>query len=301
MRSIISALITIWLAATLAFFTMRLLPGNALEAQLAQSGASHLVIQERMAKQGLSDSIGIQYLRFLGNLVQGNLGYSLLHGQPVAQMILDRLEPTFVLAISALIVAIGSGLLLGILITFDTRWGISTFARLLTTLSLSMPVYWSGTLGIMMFSGIFNLLPSSGAGGFSHLILPAGILGVHIGGTIAQMMASNLISIKRKDFVRTARAKGLPEMLIVRRHILRVGLLPTISVITLQAGFLMSGTVIVESLFVRPGIGRLLFDSTLQQDYPVVQGIVTISAVIYVLLNTLSDSFYHIFDPRVSG
>lgn len=300
MRSIISALITIWLAATIAFFTMRLLPSNALEAQLAQSGASPLVVQERMAQQGLSDSVAIQYLRFLGNLVQGDLGYSLLHGQPVAQMILDRLEPTLVLASSALIVAISSGLLLGILITFDIRWGISTLARLLTTLSLSMPVYWSGTLGIMMFSGVFNLLPSSGAGGFSHLILPAGILGIHIGSTIAQMIATNLTIIKRKDFVRTARAKGLPEPLIVRRHILRVGLLPTISIIMLQAGFLMSGTVIVESLFVRPGIGRLLFDSTLQQDYPVVQGIITMSAVIYVLLNTLSHNLYRILDPRVS-
>ncbi|MBZ0283299.1 MAG: ABC transporter permease [Anaerolineae bacterium] len=291
---------TIWLAATLAFFALRLLPGDALEAQLSQSGASLSVIQQRRTAQGLTDSIWVQYLHFITNLAQGDLGYSLLQSQSVLEMVSQRLQPTATLALCALIIASISGVALGIVGVFHLGWGISTSARLLTTLALSMPVYWSGTLAILIFSGVLNNLPVHLASNINNLVMPAAVLGFHTAGAIAQITASNLRQVLHSDFIRTAHAKGLPKRIIIRRHILRVGLLPTISIISLQAGFLLSGTVIVESIFVRPGIGRLLFDSVLQQDYPVVQGIAILVAAIYVALNTLAEGLYMIVDPRVN-
>lgn len=299
-QKLVSAFVTIWLAATLAFFMLRLLPGDAIETQLAQSGASPTVIQERRAAQGLDDPIGMQYLRFILNLGRGDLGFSLLHGQPVLEMISQRFQPTLMLAVFALVIASVEGVIFGIAIAFPVGWGISTVIRILNTLALSMPIYWSGTLVILFFSGFWNILPNSQPNDIKQLILPASLLGFHTAGAIARMVAAQLQEARDSDFVRTAQAKGLPQWHIINKHILRVGLLPTVSVITLQASFLLSGTVIIESLFVRPGVGRLLFDSTLQQDYPVVQGIAVMTAIIYVLLNTLADVAYSFLDPRVN-
>ena len=292
--------LVVWLAATLAFFMLRVLPGDAIQAQLARGGVSATVIEARRAEQGLTDPVVIQYGRFLTQALQGNLGYSLLTREPVTQMLLRDLYPTFELALSALVVASGLGLLLGVAGALDLCWGVSSVARLLTSLSLSTPVYWTGTLAIYLFTVVLGLLPSAGAGRLSQLILPVAILGFHVAGAIARMIQVSVRQAMNADFVRTARGKGLPETQVIARHALRVGLLPAISVTALQAGFLLSGTVIVETLFVRPGIGRLLLNSTIQQDYPVVQGVVLLSALVYVIVNTLADALTSVFDPRVA-
>ncbi len=292
--------LVVWLAATLAFFMLRVLPGDAIQAQLARGGVSAVVIEGRRAEQGLTDPVVIQYGRFLTQALRGNLGYSLLTREPVTQMLLRDLRPTMELALGALIVAIGLGLLLGVVGALDLRWGVSSAARLFTSLSLSTPVYWTGTLAIYLFTVVLGLLPSAGAGRLSQLVLPVAILGFHAAGAIARMIQASVRQALNADFVRTARGKGLSEAQVIVRHALRVGLLPAISVTALQAGFLFSGTVIVETLFVRPGIGRLLLDSTIQQDYPVVQGVVLLSALVYAVMNTLADVLTTVFDPRVA-
>jgi ABC-type dipeptide/oligopeptide/nickel transport system permease component len=298
-RQFVSTLLIIWLAATLAFFALRVLPGDAIESQLIESGASASTIAERRAAAGLDHPLPTQYVEFLSGLWRGDLGVSLLDGRPVTQIILDQLEPTLTLAFSALAVAANLGLVLGCLAALEIGWGISTVSRVLTALALSVPIYWTGTIAIFVFTVQLDLLPSGGAGRLSQLILPATVLGFHSAGAIAQVLQTGVRETLRAEFVRTARAKGLRERTVVVRHVLRASLLPAVTVLAVQAGFLLSGVVITEALFSRPGIGSVLLDATLLQNYPVVQGVVVWSAVVYALLNSLADSIYQLIDPRV--
>ncbi len=289
MRLLLGTLATLWLAATLAFFALRLLPGDAVQTQLQESGASAEIIAQRRAALGLDDPPLAQYGRFLGGLLRGDLGVSLLDGQPVSQIIGQQLAPTVVLAVSALIVAAAAGVTLGTLAALDGFGG----ARLLLDLALSVPLYWTGTLAIYVFAVQLNGLPTNG------IVLPVAVLGLHTAGAVGQVVRADVRAALTLDFVRTARAKGLSETRVIVYHVLRAGLLPVVTVIALQAGFLLGGVVITESLFVRPGLGRVLLNATLRQDYPVVQGIVVLGALVYTLLNAAADVFYRLLDPRI--
>jgi len=292
-------LVVIWLAVTLAFFALRVLPGDAIQSQLAQSGVDAETIEVRRAEQGLTDPVGVQYFRFLTDILRGDLGYSLLSREPISDMIARSLLPTAALAFGALILASIFGISLGVIGALRVGGGVSFFARLLTSLSLSTPIYYTGTLGIYIFSVLLGWLPSAGASSFNHLILPVLVLGFHTAGSIARVTQANVRDVLDAEFIQVARAKGLSEKAVILRHALQAALLPVVQVIALQAGFLLSGAVITESLFVRPGVGRLLLDATLQQDYPLVQGIVVLSAVTYAALNMLADTVRRLLDPRV--
>ncbi|MBZ0277673.1 MAG: ABC transporter permease [Anaerolineae bacterium] len=289
----------IWLAATVTFLTLRVLPGDAISEQMAFSGASPEIIAQRQQIMGLTAPPVEQYVRFIGGLLVGELGYSLLDGQPVLMKIGQQIIPTVTLAVGALIFAVIIGVGLGVAAATDLIWGMRSAAQIITDLALSMPIYWTGTLIIYLFTVGLGVLPSTGAGELNQLVLPVSVLGFHTGGAIARVTAANLRDVSKADFVRTAYAKGLSRKTVLLRHILPAGLPSVIAVIALQAGFLLSGTVITESLFVRPGLGRLLLDSVLWQDYPVVQGIVVFSAVVYVMLSVIADIFYRLMDPRV--
>ena len=296
---IISAFLIVWLAATMAFVALQILPGDAILSQLTQSGASSEVILARRAALGLTDPVWLRYLRFLTEGVQGNLGESLLSGEPVSQAIARNLGPTLVLATAALVVASIAGIFLGALSALDLLV-VSAASRIIVSIALSTPIYWTGTLAIFFFTAQLGLLPSAGAGRFSQLILPVAVLGFHTSGAIARVTQANVRTVLKADFTRTARAKGLPEHRVILAHGLRAGLPPVVNIIALQAGFLLSGTVITESLFVRPGIGRLLLDATIQQDYPIVQGVVIWSAMVYAGLRIVTDMLHRLFDPRVA-
>ena len=233
----------------------------------------------------------MQYGRYLTGLVRGDLGVSLLDGRPVTEIVAQQFLPTLTLALCALAVAAVVGIGLGVVAALDVPFAF--VARLLLDLALSMPLYWTGTLAIYVFAVQLNWFSATG------LLLPAVVLGFHTAGAIGQVVRAGVQETLALDFVRTARAKGLPERRILIRHVLRAGLLPAVTVIALQAGFLLGGVVITESLFIRPGIGRVLLNATLRQDYPVVQGIVVLSAVVYILLNTAADFSYRLLDPRV--
>jgi peptide/nickel transport system permease protein len=300
LQHVFSFFLVIWLVATITFFALRVLPGDAIQTQLLQSGVSEVVIEERRSQQGFNDSIWLQYSRYIFQLMRGDLGYSLLDGQSVNEMITAQLLPTTTLGIAGIFIAVVLGIPLGIFTAIDIGYGLRSVCNLFITLSLSVPIYWTGTLAILVFSAQLRLLPAFGAGSLGQLILPASVLGFNSAGAIARVIQASINEVSSADFVRTAYAKGLPQHLIVRRHILRASLLPTITVIMIQAGFLLGGAVITESLFVRPGIGRLLLDRTLKQDYPVVQGIVVLAAIVYTLLNNLAELLYRLIDPRLS-
>lgn len=297
-RQVISALATIWLAATLAFFALRVLPGDAITSQLTESGISPQIIEARRASLGLDDPLLVQYARYLVGLLRGDLGVSLLDGRPVTEIVAQQFPPTLALAVTALMISAVGGIALGIVSALQYQNAplavIAPIARLLLDLSLSMPLYWTGTLAIYAVT----LLALQGLS-TSSLILPAIVLGFSAAGAVGQVVRSSVSATLSQDFVRTARGKGLSETRVVVYHVLRAGLLPVVAVIALQGGFLLGGVVITESLFVRSGIGRVLLNATMQQDYPVVQGIVVLSAVAYILLNTAADALYRLLDPRV--
>lgn len=298
LRRILLALLTVWGAATLAFFALALLPGDAIQAQLSQSGVGSEEILVRRTALGLTEAPLLQYLRFLSKTARGDLGYSWLSGERVNEAIVRSFSPTLSLALSALVISCVLGVVLGVM-SAQPGGLLASGARLLTALALSTPIYWTGTLAIYVFTARLGLLPSAGAGRLSQLVLPAGILGFHSAAVIARTVQANVRDVADAAHVQTARGKGLPECFVLLRHVLPVALLPVIGVVALQAGFLLNGTVITESLFVRPGLGRLLLDATIQQDYPVVLGIVVLAAFVYTGVNTAADVGYHLLDPRV--
>lgn len=294
MRQLLGGLAVIWLAATVAFVILRVLPGDIISAQLAQGGASPDEIAAVRDRLQMDDPPLVQYGRFLLGLLSGDLGISLVSYQPVTQLILERLLPTINLAVWAILLAAMTGISIGMLAAYG-----SGIASLVIILAISTPLYWTGTLAMIVFSAQLGWLPSAGSGSLGHLVLPVGVLAFHTMGEIARVTQVNIREVREAAFVVVARSKGLHESTLRRRHILRVALLPLVTVIALQFGFLLSGAVITESLFVRPGIGRLLLESAIQQDYPVVQGIVLLSAIFYVLLNTGADLCYRFIDPRL--
>ncbi len=298
-RKSFEALLTIWLTATLSFFALRLLPGDAISSQLAQGGVSAAEIQRRRTQFHLDDPIYEQYARFVLGLLHADLGVSMTTGLPVTEMIAQQILPTVALASSALCVAVILGVMLGVCAAIDAHPLRLAAARAVIAMSISMPVYWTATLAIFFFAARLNWLPGSGSGRIEHLILPAGILGFATSGVIARAVQISVREAATAPFIQTARAKGLTEKYIIYRHILRVGLIPITGIIALQAGFLFSGTVITETIFVRPGLGRLLLTATQFQDYSVVQGIVILSACLYTAFNLAVATIQPLIDPRV--
>jgi ABC-type dipeptide/oligopeptide/nickel transport system permease component len=295
-----AALIVVWLAMTLAFIVLRYVPGDALDATMARAGVPEEEIAARRDELGLDDSLWRQYTAYLAGAARGDWGESLVSGQPVVEMIRQNLGPTVALATSALLIAVALGMTLGVVAGAGAWRGARYAAETVASLMLSTPIYWTATLAIYLFTVVLGVLPGVGGGDARHLVLPACVLGFHTAGSIAQVTARSVRDALAQDFVRTARAKGLPD-LDVLDHALRVGLLPVIAVVALQLGFLLGGAVITETIFARRGMGRVLLTAITNRDYPVIQGVVALSALLYSLVNALADVAYGLIDPRVSA
>ncbi|MBO9310409.1 MAG: ABC transporter permease [Chloroflexi bacterium] len=299
LRRVLSGLMTLWLAATLAFVALRLAPSDAITLQLTLSGATESQIAARRAALGLELLLGAQYLNMLSGLLRGDLGVSLVNGRAVAALIGEQLTATLSLALGALIVSTLAGVGLGIGAALGNRL-VRWLAQALIALLLATPIYWLGTLAIYVFAVWLGLLPSVSRGNsLQALILPCGVLGIALSGGIAQVTAAALREAKNAPYVQVAHAKGLPMRLIVWRHMLRAQGSALISLIGLQGGFLIGGAVITEALFTRRGIGQLLLNAVNGRDYPVVQGVVLLSALAYSLLGAAADILAAWRDPRL--
>ncbi|MFN8529616.1 MAG: ABC transporter permease [Anaerolineae bacterium] len=298
LRPLLSAILSVWLAFTITFFALRALPGDAVQSVLLGSGASQSDIMARREMLGLDAPIGVQYGQALRDFTSGSLGVSLLNGLSTTELIAQNLPPTLELAGSAMLVAVILGCVLGS-VSGTAHESARRAADAVLALTMSIPIYWSGTVAIFIFAGQLNWLPSGGAGRFSQLVLPALLLGFHTSGSIARVIAAGLREAYAMDYTRTAQAKGLSWGIIWYRHWLPNILPAALTVIALQAGYLLGGVVITESIFSRPGIGRLLVNAVFQQDYPVVQGIAVWMAIVYVSLNLSADALIRITDPRV--
>lgn len=293
MRFLLRTLLTIWLVVTISFVALRLLPGNAIDAQLAGSGLPEEVISARKAAVGLDKPVPLQYLHFLANVLRGELGSSLYDGRTVQEAIWQNLPPTAGLAglslLFALLIGVGLGVVGGV------RLGmLSRLSRLLTNASFAIPFYWTATLALFLFTLVWIRQ-------YGQTLLPALVLGFHSAGAIARVIQVEIQQNRAAAFIITAQAKGLPNPLISWRHLLRISLLPAITVAGLQAGILFSGTVITESIFSRPGLGQLLLTAVLERDYPIVQGVVLLIAIFYITINTAARWFTVLIDPRLSA
>jgi peptide/nickel transport system permease protein len=294
-----SAALSVWLVATLTFFALRLLPSDAIQTTLIDSGASEEMISVRREALGLDQPLIAQYSDYLGRLLRGDYGVSLLNGRQVSEIIFSQLPHTLTLGIFTLGVAILFGLGLGFAAAFSVGCGISALANALITLALSLPIYWTGTIAIFIFVAQFDLLPLGGSGQLSQLILPSLVLGFHTAGAIARTLRTELQIAAAADYALTAYAKGLRWHVVLVRHLFPNALIPVLTVITLQAGFILSGVVVTETIFSRPGLGQELLNATFRQDYPIIQGIVVWVVVVYIVLNTVADSLYSHIDPRL--
>jgi len=298
-RRIVTAGLTVWVAVSLAFIVLRLLPGDAISAQLALSGATEGQIAERRAALGLDEPPLTQYLTMIGGLLQGDLGWSLVTGRPVSQMIAEQVWPTVGLAAAALMVAVLVGIGLALGAVFGGPF-VRPVAALITLILMASPIYWTGTLAIYLFSVALGWLPSAGSiTDVRAWVLPVAVLGLSVAGGLSRVIGSELTHLRGADFVCTAYAKGLPRRVVAVRHVLRAGLGGAVTLITLQAGYLLGGAVVTETLFVRRGLGGVLLGAVNTQDYPVIQGLVVFNAIVYSVVTTFGDLVGAAIDPRL--
>jgi peptide/nickel transport system permease protein len=247
----------------------------------------------------LNDPLPIQFGRFVWDALHGDLGTSIRTRRPVTSEIADNLPATLQLASTGLLVAALLGVTLGVVAATHQQSWLEVGSMLLALLGVSVPSFWLGLLLIFLVSLRLRLLPATGGGDLQHLILPALTLGLGAAAILARLTRSSMLEVLRQEYVTTARAKGLREWAVIGRHALKNALIPVVTIFGLQFGQLLAGTVVVETVFARPGLGRLIVDGILNKDFPMVQGVVLVVAVSYVLVNLLVDLLYAVLDPRI--
>lgn len=295
------ALVPLLLGVSLLVFLMtQLVPGDPVMMMLGEySVASAEDIEKLRTQLGFNDPLHVQYGRYLSGLVQGDLGDSMRSRKPVAQLILQRLPRTIELTVSALLFAILFGTVMGITAALHHNSWLDYFTVTIALLGVSIPGFWLALLLILFFSVYLGWLPVLSDPGIKGLILPALALGLWAGGTIARLVRSGMLEVIRQDYIRTAHAKGLADRAVVYRHALRNALLPVVTVVGLQFGQILAGTVIIEAVFSRPGLGLMLVNAIIAKDFPLVQGIVMFVAAAYIIVNSLVEILYVWVDPRI--
>jgi len=282
----------------LTFLLVHAVPGDPVEVMLGESASSADRMQLR-ADLGLDQPIYVQFGVYLNKLAHGDLGVSIHSKKPIVDLLAERLPATAKLALLALSFAILIGLPLGIVAALKVSQWPDKLANLLSLSISAMPHFWMGPMLMMIFALWLDLLPVSGMESGTAVILPALTLGFGLAAILTRMTRASMLEVLHEDFIRTARAKGLTERAVILRHALRAALLPIVTVLGLQMGSLLAGTVITETVFSWDGIGRLLVESIEKRDYPVTQACVLVVALIYVMVNLATDIIYTKLDPRV--
>lgn len=297
LRRLLASLFVLFGVSLLAFSMIHLVPGDPVSIMLGERATAAEV--ERLRRElGFDRPIYEQYLHYLGRVLQGDLGHSIRSNQPVLDEIGSRFPSTLQLSLSATLLAVGFGVGMGIVAAVARSPLVESLTMGVALVGLSMPTFWSGLLLILLFSLELRWLPVVG-GGLAGLILPSLTLALPAAAVLARMTRSSLLEVLSLDYVRTARAKGLKEQAVILKHALRNALIPILTLIGLQFGGLLAGAVIVESLFARPGVGRLAVGAILARDFPLVQGVVLLAGLVFVLVNILMDLLYSAVDPRI--
>ena len=262
--------------------------------------ATHEEIETLREQLGFNDPIYEQYIRFVVRAVQGDFGNSLYYKIPAMQLMVERLPASLELATAAMLIALVVAIPIGI-VSAVRRGSLLDMGSMLGALfGLSMPHFWLGIMLILLFSVQLGWLPTSGRGGLSHLIMPSVALGLSLMAMFARLTRSVMLEVLNLDYIRTARSKGLKERVVIGKHALKNALIPIVTVAGMQFGFLLGGTVIIETVFAWPGVGRLVVQAIFNRDYPLVQSIVLVLALIFVAVNFLVDMLYMYLDPQIS-
>ena len=296
---VLSSIPVLWGVATIVFFLMRILPTDPAKLMLYETGASAADIARLRHQLGLDAPIYLQYWHYLVSIVHGDFGQSFYTKQQVTTMLAAQLPATAELAIIGMVISVALGGTLGVLSAVHQGSWIDMVSMVLALAGLSLPSFWLGLMLIFFFALRFPIFPSLGTGGLSHLVLPGLTLGVGGAAIIARLTRSSMLEIMRQEYVVTARAKGLAERVVTVRHALRNALIPTVTIVGLQFGYLLGGTVVVETVFSRQGIGRLAVTAITGRDFNVIQGWALLVAAVYIVVNLLVDVSYAWLDPRV--
>jgi len=310
LRRLFALLPTLFIASLIVFVTVRLVPGDVIDLMLSQNdiSADKLGREQLMATLGLDRPMHEQYLRWVGGiLLHGDLGRSLWHGTPVTELLFARLPVTFELGVLALLVGLTVALPIGVWSAIRQDSAGDYLGRSFSILLLAVPSFWMGTM-VMVFPSIWwgwspevNYVPfaSDPLQNLKQVIVPAIVLGAALSAVTMRMTRTMMLEVLRQDYIRTAWAKGLNERLVVLRHALRNALIPVVTLVGLQAPLLIGGAVIIEQIFVIPGMGLLLLDAVTQRDYPIIAGVFLTVGVAVMLINLAVDLSYGLLDPRV--
>ncbi len=294
------AVVPVLFGVTLAVFSMLfLVPGDPVKMMLAEFVTTPAQIEQMRAQLHLDEPILKQYGRFVGNALRGDLGTSIRSRRAVATEIGENVGSTAQLALASMAVAVAIGVPLGLMAALLRNSWFDAGSMIVALLGVSMPSFWLGLLMIFAFSLHLGWFPATGGGDLWHLVLPSVTLGMIASAIIARLTRSSMLEVLGQDYVRTARAKGLAWWGVVVRHALKNALIPVITIFGLQFGNLLAGAVIVETVFSRPGLGRLIVGGILAKDFPLVQGTVLFVATAYVMINVLVDIAYAFVDPRI--
>ncbi len=256
-------------------------------------------IRRFRSAMGFDDPLVVQYARFLGGAVRGDFGESLRHGQPAMRLVLERLPATVELASAAMLVALAVALPAGVVSAVRRNTPVDYLSTTVALLGQSMPTFWLGIMLILVFAVRLGLLPSSGRGDIEHLVLPALTLGLFTTARMMRLTRSGMLEVLGQDYIRTARAKGMSEAPVVWKHALRNAAVPIVTIAGIELGALLGGSVITETIFAWPGVGRLSVQAIYNRDYPVVQAAVFVLATTFVVVNLLVDILYTYLDPRI--
>ncbi len=288
----------LWLVLTLVFLMIHIVPGDPVEQMLGEGAAPGELLQLRHAL-GLDQPLLAQYGHYLAQLARGDLGQSFKFQAPVRRIIFERYPATLSLAFLALLVCATIAIPAGVLAAYKRGRAADRAVGVFTLFGLAVPNFALGPVLILFFSIELGLLPVSGRGGAAYYVLPAATLGAALAAILTRMVRGSMLEELSSDYVRTARAKGLSTSAVLFRHAFRNALIPIITILGLQFGTLLAGTIVTETIFSWPGIGRLTVQAISARDYPLLQGCILVIAVSYVLVNLLTDVLYAVIDPRV--
>lgn len=295
---IIQAIPVLFGIITITFVLMYIIPGDPVVSMVGER-YSEATIQQLREEMHLDDPMLIQFFRYIGNVLRGNLGNSFISGEPVFLLIMEKFPNTMMLAIGAMLFAVLIGLTAGIASSVRPGSILDRGIMVLALAGISAPVFWVGLILILVVGVTLRWLPPTGFGGIEYLILPALTLGLRSAAYLARLTRASMLEVLSQDYIRTARSKGLSEWKVFIKHAFPNTLIPVITVIGTDFGSYLSGAVLTESIFGWPGIGRLALEAILKRDFPVIQGTVLFMAIMFVLMNVVVDLLYGVVDPRI--
>lgn len=299
MYKVLTSLLVIIGSLLLVFLILYLLPGDPVDSMIDIGMSTPEAVANLRQQLGVDQPFHIQLMRYFGDMLRGDFGESLLNSEPVLPKIVAHFPATLALTLASAAIATALGLVLGVLSAIHRNKPIDVLARLVGLFGISMPAFWSGILLLLIFSVQLGWFPAMGSDGWRTLVLPSLSLGMIGAGFIVRMVRNSMLEVMNEPFIVTLRSKGLTERAVMYKHALRNALIPAVTLIGTLLGELLTGAVVIETVFARQGIGRIMADAIMAKDLPVVQGVIFFSAIVYVTVNLLVDISYTVIDPRL--